>query len=98
MATALAKAGVVHSEWEFLLARFVSRDKILQAGEYRFDGSAVAEQQIFNVGMTGERNVGARQNDCRAMVAAHGIKRNANLIRHGSLVTALIGAPAAWSY
>jgi hypothetical protein len=32
------------------------------------------------------------------MVAAHGIKRDANLIRHGSLVAALIGAPAAWSY
>jgi len=37
---ALAKAGVVRSEWEFLLARLISRPKLLQAGEYRFDHAA----------------------------------------------------------
>ena len=40
MAAALAKAGVVRSEWEFLLARLISRPKLLQAGEYRFDRAA----------------------------------------------------------
>jgi len=40
MAAALAKAGVVRSEWEFLLARLISRPKLLQAGEYRFDHAA----------------------------------------------------------
>ena len=40
IAAALAKAGVVRSEWEFLLARLISRPKLLQAGEYRFDRAA----------------------------------------------------------
>ncbi len=40
MAAELVKAGVVHSQWEFLLARFASRTRVLQAGEYRFTKAA----------------------------------------------------------
>ena len=40
IADALAKAGVVRSRWDFLLARFASRTRVLQAGEYRFDRAA----------------------------------------------------------
>jgi UPF0755 protein len=36
----LADAGVVRSRWDFLLARVAARGRKLQAGEYRFDGSA----------------------------------------------------------
>ena len=39
-AQALAKAGVVRSRWDFLLARVASRSRVLQAGEYRFDRAA----------------------------------------------------------
>src|ERR1017187_4437284 len=40
IADALAKAGVVRSHWDFLLARIASRKSVLQAGEYRFDRAA----------------------------------------------------------
>ena len=40
IADALVKAGVVRSRWDFLLARFASRARVLQAGEYRFDRAA----------------------------------------------------------
>ncbi|MEO8596811.1 MAG: endolytic transglycosylase MltG [Candidatus Solibacter sp.] len=40
IADALMKAGVVRSRWDFLLARFASRTRVLQAGEYRFDRAA----------------------------------------------------------
>jgi UPF0755 protein len=40
IADALAKAGVVRSRWDFLLARAASRTRVLQAGEYRFDRAA----------------------------------------------------------
>jgi UPF0755 protein len=40
MATQLVEAGVVRSRWEFLLARFATRGRVLQAGEYRFDRAA----------------------------------------------------------
>src|ERR1035441_5722610 len=40
IAVALAKAGVVRSRWDFLLARIASRKSVLQAGEYRFDRAA----------------------------------------------------------
>ena len=36
MANMLARAGVVRSRWDFLLARAIDRRRILQAGEYRF--------------------------------------------------------------
>jgi UPF0755 protein len=40
MAEQLSRAGVVRSGWEFLLARWVSGARVLQAGEYRFEGAA----------------------------------------------------------
>ena len=40
IADALAKAGVVRSRWDFLLARLASRKGVLQAGEYRFNRAA----------------------------------------------------------
>jgi UPF0755 protein len=40
MADALVQAGVVRSRWEFLLARFAGRNRVLQAGEYRFNRPA----------------------------------------------------------
>jgi UPF0755 protein len=40
MADALAKAGVVRSRWDFLLARIAGRTRVLQAGEYRFERAA----------------------------------------------------------
>ena len=36
MAAALARAGVVRSRWDFLLARALSPARVLRAGEYRF--------------------------------------------------------------
>ena len=40
IADALAKAGVVRSRWDFLLARIANRKGVLQAGEYRFSRAA----------------------------------------------------------
>ena len=40
MADALAKAGIVRSRWDFLLARLTRHGHVLQAGEYRFEHSA----------------------------------------------------------
>src|ERR1035441_8071580 len=40
IADALVKAGVVRSRWDFLLARFAGRTRVLQAGAYRFDRAA----------------------------------------------------------
>ena len=40
MADELARAGVVRSRWDFLLARGASRTRVLQAGEYKFDRAA----------------------------------------------------------
>jgi UPF0755 protein len=40
MADELARAGVVRSRWDFLIARTLSREGVLQAGEYRFQRAA----------------------------------------------------------
>jgi len=40
LAASLARAGVVRSRWDFLLARALSPGRTLQAGEYRFDRPA----------------------------------------------------------
>jgi UPF0755 protein len=40
MAEALARAGVVASRWDFLLARLANRGSVLKAGEYRFEHAA----------------------------------------------------------
>lgn len=37
IATLLRTSGVIRSEWQFLMARALSRGSVLQAGEYRFD-------------------------------------------------------------
>jgi UPF0755 protein len=42
LAADLARAGVVRSRWDFLLARIADRGRILQAGEYRFNRPASA--------------------------------------------------------
>ena len=42
LAAELARAGVVRSRWDFLLARMVDRGHVLQAGEYRFNHAASA--------------------------------------------------------
>jgi UPF0755 protein len=42
MGAALAKAGVIRSRWDFLLARLAERGRVLQAGEYKFDHPASA--------------------------------------------------------
>ncbi len=65
-----------------------------QALEQGLHHGAVAEQQEFDIGMAGERNIGARQDDRGTMVAAHGVKRDANLIGHGSTSAALAWTPA----
>src|SRR5262245_22385009 len=47
--------------------------------------------------MARKRYVGARQNHGCTVIAAHGIERDTNPIRHGSLLTASIAGPAARS-
>lgn len=42
VAELLAKAGVVRTPYDFLLARLTERRRVLQAGEYRFDHAASA--------------------------------------------------------
>ena len=50
IADALARAGVVRSRWEFLLARSLSRTRVLQAGEYRFDRAASPMEVVRRIG------------------------------------------------
>jgi UPF0755 protein len=40
IADRLARAGVIRTRWDFLLARLVGRDRVLQAGEYHFQTPA----------------------------------------------------------
>ncbi len=40
IADLLARAGVVRSRWDFLVARLFASRRVLQAGEYRFNGPA----------------------------------------------------------
>ncbi|HUI54968.1 MAG TPA: endolytic transglycosylase MltG [Bryobacteraceae bacterium] len=42
MGARLAKAGVIRSRFDFVLARLANRGRVLQAGEYRFDHPASA--------------------------------------------------------
>jgi hypothetical protein len=46
------------------------------------DQPALAEQQEFGVGMPGQRNGGAGNDDRCADVATHGVKRDSNLFGH----------------
>ena len=49
MADALAKAGVVRSPWDFLLARLTRRGHVLQAGEYRFEQPASPREVLDRI-------------------------------------------------
>jgi len=42
----LAQAGVVRGRWDFLLARAIDSDRVLQAGEYHFDRPASAFEVV----------------------------------------------------
>ena len=46
IADALAQAGVVRRRWDFLLARARQPDRVLQAGEYRFDRAASPDRGV----------------------------------------------------
>ena len=50
IADALVQAGVVRSRWDFLLARMVSRTRVLQAGEYRFARAASPFEVVGRIG------------------------------------------------
>ena len=74
-----------------------SRALALSSGrliEHRVHHGAVAEDQKFDVRVAAERYVGALQDDRRAMIAAHSVKRDVGLIRHGSTLAARVGVPA----
>ena len=61
-----------------------------QLVEQRLDHGAVAEQQELDVGVAGRATPRRRGTTTEgAMVAAHGVKRDADLIRHGATLTAL---------
>jgi UPF0755 protein len=49
MADALARAGVVRSRWDFLLARAINRLGVLQAGEYRFTKAASPAEVVSRI-------------------------------------------------
>jgi len=49
MADALARAGVVRSRWDFLLARTIHRGGVLQAGEYRFTRAASPAEVVSRI-------------------------------------------------
>ncbi len=49
IADALAKAGVVRSRWDFLVARVASRKGVLQAGEYRFNRAASPVEVVSRI-------------------------------------------------
>ena len=55
IADALVKAGVVRSRWDFLLARFASQTRVLQAGEYRFDSAASPMEVVRRIARGGSR-------------------------------------------
>ncbi len=47
IADQLAKAGIVRSRWDFLLARIVQHGRVLKAGEYRFNRAA-SPMEVFD--------------------------------------------------
>ncbi|HXA52765.1 MAG TPA: endolytic transglycosylase MltG [Candidatus Acidoferrum sp.] len=49
MADQLARAGVIRSRWDFLLARLWHRRGVLQAGEYRFQHAASAATVLSRI-------------------------------------------------
>ena len=49
MADELVRAGVVRSRWDFLLARAIDREGVLQAGEYRFNRAAAPAEIVSRI-------------------------------------------------
>ena len=75
---------------------WMTRDAAFSAGCLSSSASimrAVAEQQKFGVGMPGQRNRGAGNDDRCADIATHGVKRDSNLLRHerpGNLILSAV--------
>ncbi len=81
---------VVHADGDVGMDDARGRLQRRMFGELRFDQRAVAEQQKFGVGMPGQRNRGAGNDDRCADIATHGVKRDSNLLRHerpGNLIS-----------
>jgi hypothetical protein len=58
--------------------------------ELRVDQRAIAEQQKFGIGVSGQRDCGAGNDNRCADIATHGVKRDSNLLRHerpGNLIS-----------
>ena len=53
------------------------------ARDQRLDHGAVAEQDEFGIGVPVERDIGSGHDHRCAVVAPHGVKRDADLIGHG---------------
>src|SRR5215471_20351976 len=49
IADALVRAGVVPSRWDFLMARTINREGVLQAGEYRFTRAASPAEIVSRI-------------------------------------------------
>src|SRR6185437_17093492 len=69
-----------------------------QPFEQGADHGAVAENDELTVGVPGERNIGARQNDRGSMIAAHAVECDASPVRHGSVSAGLEQAPEIRSW
>ena len=81
---------VVHADGDVGMDDARDRLQRRMFGELRLDQRAVAEQQEFGVGMPGQRNRGAGNDDRCADIATHGVKRDSNLLRHerpGNLIS-----------
>jgi hypothetical protein len=66
--------------------------------ELRIDLRAVAHHQKFDIGMPHQRKRRARYDNRCTEIAAHGVKRDLNLLRHkrsGNLIVAALTKPAA---
>jgi hypothetical protein len=61
-------------------------------GQQRLDPGAVAKQDEFAVGMPHERDGGPGHHDRRPVITPHGVKRNADLLGHGSTLGVVGGA------
>src|SRR6201988_2203979 len=58
--------------------------------QLRLNQIPLPEQQKLGIGMSGQRDRGAGNDDGRADVAPHGVKRDSNLLRHerpGNLIS-----------
>ena len=81
---------VVHADGDVGMDDARGRLQRRMLGEFRLDQRAVAEQQEFGVGMPGQRDRGAGNDDRCADIATHGVKRDSNLLRHerpGNLIS-----------